>query len=87
MINGHGQSDGDIVPEKSSNKSDPEMTHSRASTTQGIDAERTEGRSPVKGNAQEHPSHRTRSRTEEMQSMLERMVGERYHFTKGGETR
>ena len=80
MINGHGQSDGDIVPKKSSNKSDPEMT-------QGIDAERTEGRSPVKGNAQEHPSHRTQSRTEEMQSMLERMVGERYHFTKGGETR
>lgn len=56
MINGHGQSDGEIVPEKSPNN------------LQGM-----EGRSPVKGNVQEHSSHRTQSRTEEMQPMLERI--------------
>jgi RNA-directed DNA polymerase len=59
MINGHGQSDGDIVPEKSPNNS--------------REAEGMEERSPVKGNAQEHPSHRTQSRTEGMQAVLERI--------------
>jgi predicted metal-dependent peptidase len=59
MINGQGQSDGEIVPEKFPNN------------PQG--AEGMEGRSPVKGNVQEHPSHRTQSRKEEMQSMLERI--------------
>ena len=59
MINGHGQSDGGIVPEKSPNN------------LQG--AEGMEGRQPVKGNAQEGPSHRTQSRTEGMQKVLERI--------------
>jgi len=59
MINGHGQSDGGIVPEKSPNEPQGE--------------EEMEGRPPVKGNVQEHPSHRTQSRTEEMQVVLERI--------------
>jgi retron-type reverse transcriptase len=59
MINGQGQSDGDIVPEKSSNNLQR--------------AEGMEGRSPVKGKAQEHPSHRTESRTEGMQEVKERI--------------
>ena len=59
MINGHGQSDGGIVPEKFPNN------------LQG--AEGMEGRLPVKGNAQEGPSHRTQSRTEGMQKVLERI--------------
>lgn len=59
MIDEHGQSDGGIVPEKTPNK------------PQG--AEGMEGRPPVKGNAQEHPSHRTQSRTEGMQQALERI--------------
>lgn len=57
MINGRRQSDGDIVPEKSPN--DPQGE------------EGMEGRSPVKGNAQEHPSHRTQSRAEGMPAVLE----------------
>lgn len=40
MIDGHGQSHGDIVPKKSPNNSQ--------------EAEGMEGRSPVKGNVQEH---------------------------------
>ncbi len=59
MTYGHGQSDGGIIPEKSSNKSK--------------EAEGMEGRPPVKGNVQEHSSHRTQSRTEEMQQMLGRI--------------
>jgi hypothetical protein len=59
MINGQGQSDGEIVPEKSPNNSQ--------------EAEGMEGRSPAKGNAQEHPSHRTQSRAEGMQVVLERI--------------
>ena len=53
MIDGHRQSHGDIVPKKSPNNS--------------REAEEMEERSPVKGNTQEHPSHRTQSRTEGMQ--------------------
>ena len=59
MIDGHGQSEGGIVPKKSSNK--PEG------------AERMEGRPPVKGNEQEHPSYRTQSRALEMKMVLERI--------------
>jgi group II intron reverse transcriptase/maturase len=59
MIDGRGQSDGGIVPEKFSNN------------PKG--AEGMEGRPPVKGNEQEHPSHRTQSRTEEMQAVLARI--------------
>ncbi len=59
MINGRRQSDGGIVPEKSPNN------------PKG--AEGMEGRPPVKGNVQEHPSHRTQSRTEGMQAVLERI--------------
>jgi hypothetical protein len=59
MINGRRQSDGDIVPEKFPN--DPQGE------------EGMEGRSPVKGNAQEHPSHRTQSRAEGMPVVLERI--------------
>ena len=59
MINGQRQSDGDIVPEKFPNN------------PQG--AEGMEGRSPVKGNVQEHRSYRTQSRNEEMSSVLERI--------------
>ena len=59
MIDEHGQSDGGIVPQKSPNK------------PQG--AEGMEGRPPVKGNAQEDPSHRTQSRAEGMQQVLERI--------------
>ena len=59
MINGHGQSDGGIVPERSPNK------------PQG--AEGMEGRPPVKGNAQERPYHRMQSRTEDMQAALARI--------------
>ncbi len=59
MIYGQGQSDGDIVPEKSLNN---------LQRAEGMD-----GRSPVKGNAQEHPSPRTKRRTEEMQMMLVRI--------------
>lgn len=53
MIDGHGQSHGDIVPKKSPNNSQK--------------AEGMEERSPVKGNVHKHPSHRTQSRIEEMQ--------------------
>ncbi len=60
MINGQGQSDGDIIPEKFPNN--PKTG-----------AEGMEGRSPVKGNEQQHPSHRTQSRTEEMLKVLERI--------------
>jgi hypothetical protein len=56
MIDEHGQSDGGIVPEKSSNK------------PQG--AEKMEGRPPVKGNEQGHTSPRTQSRTSEVQKVL-----------------
>ena len=59
MIDGHGQSDGGIIPEKSPNN--PEG------------AEGMEGRPPVKGNVQEHPSPRTQSRTEGMQAVLARI--------------
>lgn len=59
MIDGRGQSDGGIVPEKYSNN------------PQG--AEEMEGRPSVKGNEQEHPSHRTQSRTEGMQTVLARI--------------
>lgn len=59
MIDEHGQSDGGIVPEKSSNK------------PQG--AEGMEGRPPVKGNGQEHPSPRTQSRTGGMRLVLLRI--------------
>ena len=59
MIDGHGQSDGGIVPEKSPNN------------PKG--AEGMEGRPPVKGNVQEHPSSRTQSRTEGMQAVLARI--------------
>ena len=59
MIDGRGQSDGGIVPEKFSNN------------PQG--AEGMEGRPSVKGNEQEHPSHRTQSRTEGMQAVLARI--------------
>ena len=59
MINGRGQSDGGIVPEKSSND---------LKGTEGM-----EGRPSVKGNEQKHPSHRTQSRTEGMQAVLARI--------------
>ena len=59
MIDGRRQSDGGIVPEKSSNN------------PKG--AEGMEERPPAKGNAQEHPSPRTQSRTEGMQAVLERI--------------
>ena len=59
MINERGQSDGGIVPEKSPNN------------PKG--AEGMEGRPPVKGNVQEHPSPRTQSRTEGMQAVLARI--------------
>ena len=59
MINGQGQSDGEIVPEKFPNN------------PKG--AEGMEGRPPVKGNEQKHPSHRTQSRTEGMQVVLARI--------------
>jgi RNA-directed DNA polymerase len=59
MIDGRGQSDGGIVPEKYPNN------------PQG--AEGMEGRPPVKGNEPEHPSHRTQSRTEGMQEVLGRI--------------
>lgn len=59
MIDEHGQSDGGIVPGKSSNK--PK------------DAEKMEGRLPVKGNVQRHPSPRTQSRINGMQKVLERI--------------
>jgi hypothetical protein len=52
MINGHGQSDSDIVPEKSLNNL--------------REAEGMKGRSLPKGNVQQHPSHRTQIRTEGM---------------------
>ncbi len=61
MLNGHRQSDGGIVPQKSPNN------------PQG--AEGMEGRPSVKGNVQEHPSRRTQSRTEGMQKVLEH-IGE-----------
>lgn len=59
MIHGQGQSDGEIVPEKSLNNS---------RETEGM-----EGRSPVKGNELQHPSHRTQSRNEGMLEVLERI--------------
>jgi RNA-directed DNA polymerase len=59
MLNGHGQSDGEIVPDKSPNK------------PKG--AEGMEGRSPVKGNELQHPSHWTQSQTEGMLEVLERI--------------
>src|SRR5664279_1695443 len=59
MIYERGQSDGGIVPEKSSND---------LKGTEGM-----EGRPPVKGNEQKHPSHRTQSRTEGMQAVLARI--------------
>jgi RNA-directed DNA polymerase len=59
MINGHGQSDGGVVPEKFPNN------------PQG--AEGMEGRPPVKGNVPEHPSCRTQSRTDGMQAVLGRI--------------
>jgi hypothetical protein len=59
MINGRRQLDGGIVPEKSPNK------------PKG--AEEIEGRPPVEGKAQEHPSPRTQSRTEGMQEVLARI--------------
>jgi len=61
MINGHRQSDGEIVPEKFPNNSQ--------------EAEGMEGRSPVKGNVQKLPSHRTQSRNEGMQEELARIRG------------
>lgn len=59
MIDEHGQSDGGIVPAKSSNK------------PQG--AEKTEERPPAKGNAPEGPSRRTQSRDAGMMVTLERI--------------
>jgi len=59
MINGHRQSDGGTVPEKSPNN------------PKG--AEEMEERPPVEGKAQEHPSPRTQSRTEGMQAVLVRI--------------
>ena len=59
MINGCRQSDDGIVPEKSPNKPQGE--------------EGMEERPSAKGNEQEHPSHRTQSRTEGMQVVLERI--------------
>ena len=59
MIDGYGQSDGGIVPEKFPNN------------PKG--AEGMEGRPPVEGNVQEHPSPRTQSRTEGMQLVLARI--------------
>ncbi len=58
MIDGHGQSHGDIVPKKSPNNSQK--------------AEGMEERSPVKGNVQA-PIYRTQSRIEEMQIGAVRM--------------
>ena len=59
MIDGRWQSDGDIVPEKSPNKSQ--------------EAEGMEGRLPVKGNELQHPSHWTQSQIEGMPVVLERI--------------
>jgi hypothetical protein len=59
MMNGHGQSDGEIVPEKFPNK------------PKG--AEGMEERSPAKGNELQHPSHWTQSQTEGMPVVLERI--------------
>lgn len=59
MIDEHGQSDGGIVPRKSSNK------------PKG--AEKMEERPPVKGNVQRYPSPRTQSRASGMQKVLERI--------------
>lgn len=59
MIDERRQSDGGIVPAKSPNN------------PPGL--EEMEGRPPVKGNAPEHPSPRTQSRTEGIQGVLERI--------------
>jgi len=59
MIDGRWQSDGDIVPEKSPNKSQ--------------EAEGMEGRLPVKGNELQHPSHWTQSQAEGMPVVLGRI--------------
>jgi hypothetical protein len=59
MMNGHGQSDGEIVPEKFPNK------------PKG--AEGMEERSPAKGNELQHPSHWTQSQTEGMPEVLARI--------------
>jgi group II intron reverse transcriptase/maturase len=61
MMNGHRQSDGRIVPEKSSNKPEP------------TGAEGMEGRRPVKGNGFQSPVPRTLSRTEGMEAAMERI--------------
>lgn len=57
----HRQSDGCIVPEKSSNK--PEQAG----------AERMEGRQPAKGNARARPMPRTQGREDGMTAVLERI--------------
>jgi len=49
---GHGKSDGHIVPEKSSNNGEAEVSP----------AEKMEGRRPTKGNAPQTAAHRTLSR-------------------------
>jgi hypothetical protein len=59
MINGQGHSHGNTVPEKSLNK------------PKGVDG--MEGRLPVEGKAQEHPSPRTQNRTEGMQAVVVRI--------------
>ena len=62
MTNGHGKSDGPIVPTKSSNK---------AGQTKPV-AERAEGRGSAKGNLQQQNASRTPSR-EDAHSALERV--------------
>jgi group II intron reverse transcriptase/maturase len=65
MTNEAGQSDGGIVPR--------EGNFAQKFPNNPPGAEGMEGRPPVKGNAQERPSHRTQSRTEGMQQALERI--------------
>ena len=65
MIDGHGQSDGGIVPREG------HFAQSSPNNPEG--AEGKEGRPPVKGNAPQGPSHRTQSRTEGMQMVLRRI--------------
>ena len=61
MTNGHGQSDGRIVPAKSPNKPEP------------TGAEGMEGRRPVKGNGLQSPVPRTQCRTVGMEAVMERI--------------
>ena len=61
MMYEHRQSDGCIVPAKSSNK--PEQAG----------AERMEGRQPAKGNAQQCSMSRTQGRIHDMPAALERI--------------